>query len=609
MNACNWAYAATCGSDPACPTPSPIKPPSPPTRRPDSTKSPTPYPMIQMPPPLSTGGSDAAASDGIPPPQASLDNEIVSISMEVTGLGDDHDMAELKTQMITITKRILLGASDMISGLNIRKVDPIIMRNRNLRKWRRSLQKGMTQYFNVHVAQDYDKMFGPIIIEYFRNAKDGIIADIESHNDTTFFGPGEDAIGVNFCTTQNGKFDLCMIDKPRPPAPVGVKSNPDGEGGLPGWAIALIVLPTLALLCCIGYAVYINFIKQHDSCHIETRLVIYDGRNQVPGNDDDKTLSVADDRHRASNFGRTKVMDDRSKTSSQAGSRAKDGRSKTSSQVGSRAKDDRSQASGASRRSNRSQRKRDPSADHSSAPGMKQRVGIDPPINSSDQLALVTTDGDRSSRYSDKDPSIKPKRDPNMYAKGNFAAEDASAYQEDMHQAGQCGAEDPPLQPKRNPSVLNMDVRTVEGIIGESVGMEDIDEDAEYDSIEHKQEKSHAGVECFADTAEGSVGAEHSPRKVYESFSAGKISSIKTEEPHAGVKSVVDTVDGYVGAEYSPPKAHAPTYYAKETRSIKTNDPSVSSKSSSSRKSMKMSGLKSLGESSWGVNYPQDGSM
>eukprot|EP00986_Skeletonema_menzelii_P011769 scaffold6178_cov143-Skeletonema_menzelii.AAC.3 len=44
-----------------------------------------------------------------------------------------------------------------------------------------------------------------------------------------------------------------------PPLISNTNGNPaDGESGLPGWAIALIVIPLLILICCIGYCIFVR---------------------------------------------------------------------------------------------------------------------------------------------------------------------------------------------------------------------------------------------------------------------------------------------------------------------------------------------------------------
>jgi len=160
MNQCNWAYSATCDEDSFIAI--------------DPTKRPTPKPAMS-PPSDPTGGSDDGGSS---PPEGN-DVEIVSLSMHVTGLRDDHNLRELEDQMLTVTERTVLRASDRVSGLKVTKVEPTRAPNRNLRKTRRALKRDVTQYFNVHVVRNGDKKFGSIIIKHLRDSKDESIAEIQ----------------------------------------------------------------------------------------------------------------------------------------------------------------------------------------------------------------------------------------------------------------------------------------------------------------------------------------------------------------------------------------------------------------------------------------------
>ena len=115
---------------------------------------------------------------------------------------------------------------------------------------------------------------------------------------------------INFCTLSDGIYSLCVIDEE---GDVGI-SVPDvgtsvpitlqsKENGLAGWAIALIVILVLSLVCCGGYAIAVmcfgvaNCFQDHDNnkgkdiqnniymderrgpVDYERRLAIMDGRS------------------------------------------------------------------------------------------------------------------------------------------------------------------------------------------------------------------------------------------------------------------------------------------------------------------------------------------
>ena len=109
-------------------------------------------------------------------------------------------------------------------------------------------------------------------------------------------------LGLNFCTLHDGEYDLCVIedtDVPSPaPAPQTQTSTAIVEsgtdGGLAGWAIALIVILVLSFVCCGGYAIAVlcfgveNFFKDQDeakdiqsNAYMDKRFGPMDSMNRV----------------------------------------------------------------------------------------------------------------------------------------------------------------------------------------------------------------------------------------------------------------------------------------------------------------------------------------
>eukprot|EP00571_Detonula_confervacea_P016302 CAMPEP_0172300564 /NCGR_PEP_ID=MMETSP1058-20130122/2629_1 /TAXON_ID=83371 /ORGANISM="Detonula confervacea, Strain CCMP 353" /LENGTH=628 /DNA_ID=CAMNT_0013010383 /DNA_START=61 /DNA_END=1947 /DNA_ORIENTATION=+ len=482
----------------------------------------------------------------ISPPEGD-DMEVIPLSMEVTGLGNNVNCNAIVEQMLTVTKRTVLRAQDRVPGLKVSEVESKPMANCNL-------SRRIDQYFSVHVVRDDDKKFGPIIIQDFRDSEQEIIEEIQAYTDTNFFGVGEEStIGINFCTTRNGKYDLCMIDKTTPPpvrapTPALVQSY-SGDEGLAGWVIALIVIFVLLLLCCIGYIVFVSCFKSYDDTKEVHNNIYMDDRDRDSGYED-RRLAIMDDRRPAiMDDRRLAIMDDRSRASGYGDERLA-------------IKDDRSRASGyTSRRSVRSQRQivltgqQEPTADEDSftintygTKGKKQRQARDPTMympgqeDRPDPASSVRSIGSRSSRRYLEDPPLKPKRDPTMYVEGHY------------------GAEDPPLKPKRDPTMY------VEGQLDPSI----------------YGEEASVGTFSVGRGKEGSVGYGSDP------YGMGGIEEDDEYDQYGFSHSELD-------AEYMTSETNAehvrgrrdPSYYddPSEVVSVRTQDPSVSGKSGRSKQS------------------------
>ena len=126
-----------------------------------------------------------ADSEGVPTKHPTIlapeddDVEIVPIKFDVMGLPDSISMRDLKDEMTTVLKRILLRLADRIPGLRIMEIEEKVVLNRNLLKALRSLKRDVTLYFNVHVVRDDDKKFGPLIIAELRDSYDEVLDQIQ----------------------------------------------------------------------------------------------------------------------------------------------------------------------------------------------------------------------------------------------------------------------------------------------------------------------------------------------------------------------------------------------------------------------------------------------
>lgn len=114
---------------------------------------------------------------------------------------------------------------------------------------------------------------------------------------------------MNWCTTQNGKFELCvkeLFPKSDSPPPVqtptssysggisssggtpayGIGTRGSGDsGGLPGWAIALIVILCLLFLACLLFAIFSCFCRREKREKDEIHNNIYMNDRAPPPTD------------------------------------------------------------------------------------------------------------------------------------------------------------------------------------------------------------------------------------------------------------------------------------------------------------------------------------
>mmetsp|Transcript_21705 Transcript_21705/g.45857 ORF Transcript_21705/g.45857 Transcript_21705/m.45857 type:complete len:724 (-) Transcript_21705:324-2495(-) len=133
----------------------------------------------------------------------------------------------------------------------------------------RVLARDVSIYFNVYVFRVEGKKFSQLIILEMRQSYEEVIDQIRTFTDTQYFTGGD--INLNFCTANQGQFTVCAKDAPPPPSPTFppkprpppavVYSAPKPEQepeptGLPIWAIVLIVIVCLIILCCVGYLIY-----------------------------------------------------------------------------------------------------------------------------------------------------------------------------------------------------------------------------------------------------------------------------------------------------------------------------------------------------------------
>ena len=253
-----------------------------------------------------------------------------------------------------------------------------------------------------------------------------------SFSDTKYFR-GTD-LNFNFCTLVDGEYDLCSMEKvisevsspaaaPALTQPEALTQTESGDGGgLAGWAIALIIVVVLSMVCCGGYAIAVmyfgvdNFFKKHhedtnamqsnkfmdvriESTDASTRLAIMDSRNSMNSR---KQLTMQHTTLR-SHHSRPITVESRVHPAS---------RSALQQVVCSYPQypsfDDNSfsiNTYSTNRRKARDPTMFIPSQDSKPDPGTTSHRGN-------------THDGENSRRHYSEEPPLKPKRDPTMYVDG-----------------------------------------------------------------------------------------------------------------------------------------------------------------------------------------------
>jgi len=190
--------------------------------------------------------------------------EVIPIKFDVLGLPNGIRVREVKDEMTTVLKRVLLRLSDdnegsmeelIISNVE-EKVMPVNINDNTVGGNSSSALRSATSvtlYYNVYLVRNDNYKFGPIIINEIRNRYNEILDQIQSFADTKYFGGN---LKMNWCTVKNGRYDLCVL-APNVFDPSSVE-NEDGStsskggsgGGLAGWSIALIVIIVLLVVGC-----------------------------------------------------------------------------------------------------------------------------------------------------------------------------------------------------------------------------------------------------------------------------------------------------------------------------------------------------------------------
>jgi len=479
------------------------------------------------------------------------DYEVVPIKYVVRGLSDSISMRDLKDEMLSVLKRILIRMQDKVPGLKISTVEEKIVINRNLLEMMRErvLVQDVTLYYNVYIVREDERKFGPLIIQGMTDSRNEILTEIQSFTDTNIIGVGD--LDMNWCTSQNGKYELCMDEPRKTPRPTplsrvpvalpGVSVQSDSDGLSVG-IIALIIIILLLLICGVAAAIYVICIKDNDeNKEIHNNMYMDDqrgwgnergGRNNIYADDREeeyngRELVYVDGNasHRSGRSRRTNANEDGSVLieCSEPQYPKFDDDSFTVNTYGTK------------------KTSRDPTM---YIPGQEGRPDPSSSVysgsNRRDPSSSVYSGASR--RYYSEDPPLKPKRDPTMY------------------QEGQHSSEEPPSKPKRDPtmyvdgqqddSIYTEDASGMEsyGISrGKDVStlgyesnpdpyvMEGIEEESEYDQYGFRN--SDINTDYMASETDAEFTRESRDPSFYAAPDGGEVRSFRTQERSISGKS------------------------------------------------------------------------
>ncbi|ACI64306.1 predicted protein [Thalassiosira pseudonana CCMP1335] len=345
-----------------------------------------------------------------PPPESEF--EIIPIKFSITGLPDDVTMRELKNEMKSALTIILTDLAEGIKGLKISGIEErVAKRVRSLfdedqeeeevdleqQQRVRRLLRNVDVYFDVSVVRVDDKKFGPLIINEIKDQYNEILNLIQGSSSEYFSAEGGGGnLGFNFCTLDAGQFTMCSSAPVpvRQPSPVILSNEPEG-GGLPGWAIALIVIVVLLLVVCIGYCIYASTRDEYGDKYTTNNM--YMDEKSYRSRRTTGSRSHRSRRTRATNPNELQIV----VAQGQDPSFGDDFAVNTYN----------TNATG--------RRQPDPSVYNPNA--------IDPDGADGNSGILMLTNGEDPGRVYMEDPPLKPKRDPTMYVDG-LSTDDPSLY-------------------------------------------------------------------------------------------------------------------------------------------------------------------------------------
>mmetsp|Transcript_7231 Transcript_7231/g.11027 ORF Transcript_7231/g.11027 Transcript_7231/m.11027 type:complete len:687 (+) Transcript_7231:204-2264(+) len=202
-----------------------------------------------------------------------MPNEKVTLKFDLNGLPNDFDMTKVKANVLTGLKIILSQLKVREPGLQISGINERSCNGRRLIQQRqlrmvmveRELLTDASICYTVEVEnRDSGQDYEALLVTEARASSDVVLDEIRTKlnyvnvgmNTGGENGNGSDGSSGSSGSNSNGGSNPTTMNN-------GNGGSGDG-GGLPGWAVALIVILFLVLSCCIGYCIFASVRNSKD---------------------------------------------------------------------------------------------------------------------------------------------------------------------------------------------------------------------------------------------------------------------------------------------------------------------------------------------------------
>ena len=111
-------------------------------------------------------GTDAPTKQPVASPEFDDMFQVVPIKFSVSGLPEVVDHRELKDEMQTILRGILIDLSTRMSSLKLKNIEENLLGSKQTGEEGRKSKDTVDVYYEVTVVREKGKDFGPIIIQW-----------------------------------------------------------------------------------------------------------------------------------------------------------------------------------------------------------------------------------------------------------------------------------------------------------------------------------------------------------------------------------------------------------------------------------------------------------
>ncbi len=201
------------------------------------------------------------------------DTEEVALKFDLSGLPNDVNLSKLKANVLEALKIILAQLKERVPDLSVSKINERacygrrLDKQRQLRMTERELRNVSICYIIEVLDRDNIQDFEALIVSEARASSDVVLDQIRTKlnyvNVGMYLAGISDGGGSGESNGNSGSgFDDGTIFINGGSGNGGSGGNPgtltDEKSGIPGWAIALIVILLLILSCCIGYCIFVS---------------------------------------------------------------------------------------------------------------------------------------------------------------------------------------------------------------------------------------------------------------------------------------------------------------------------------------------------------------